>query len=974
MVSGMKKSQGHGHRFPRRLVGHNPGSGGFALIEILVAITVLAMVMVAGGAVLGTQMETMSSTRSAQGADGILTQALSEIRALPYSTVEAGLSNTVSSPYITKSGTTWTFVDHSARLAGQGNGEQIPHASSPSKAPAPFYPDPTTSHVVNGTRMTVLAVPTFYTAPPPGTPHGGPVVVPGVIRITVIVSWSGHGGHTSSTTIVGQTLVYSSGTGCLSGVSNPFAAPCRPNSVSSAALSDGVITVRPGAAAVASQASTTTPTGGTAAPKWTIAQTGFGSYGAIVGDPYGYAATCSTPSLCVMLTDIGGAPTGLSVWNGSTWTNPAGFEQLYFHGVYHSAISCVGASWCMAGTYGGNYLIDTAGTWSTPVNLAGKTIPVLGISCTSSSWCKAVSKVGAVYTWTGTTWTATALLGTTATHPGDEAISCATPTFCAWSDGSTVKMWNGSTWVKAAVGIGASPFISITCSAQSQCMAVTLAGSAFQFGGNSWSGPVTTGLPATEYISCSNPTWCVASGDNTPTATVHSGTVSIWNGSTWTLSTKTTSVSGFTFTGKVLCAHGPTVWCNDSGTTVWPPSKITQIRTLVYAVPPPPSHVKIGPLQGVTFTTITLNLPSAHVYDNFLQTSSVSGWASATGAALTTAGSTSLSRTLRMSTTASDDPASPFGKYEHTAATSTLTGLSASGKNTATKVNSITATPSSGDAVSSTSTVAAKSGQTCVNEVTVVLKTDLPCGIDKVTPESAASITASMYAGATSLGSPVPLVSVGAPTPAAATTAFSYVVPRGTGTCPKTATSVCVDSGGRVNLGTTSFDGLPSAMSGSFPAGWSTTKNLVSLSHYSASASSSMYGHKSTHKGSHTASLGSGSTAPTITVWIGSGYASLKLTAVSGSFQLPKFTVTDASFPGGPLTVTIVATVTISPPATSAKTHAGCVVACSETAAVPSVTVNSTYEVTQGSSVIADLDITAALGSASTSSSYQAAS
>lgn len=617
-----------------RLRSRHYGDEGFSLIEVLVALTVLSIVMVAGGAVLGIQMETMASARGSLVAEGILTKALSEVRSMPYAKVASGLGSTMSSPLVTKAGTTWTFVDHSPKLAGRGDGEHIPHASaSVTKPPAPFYPDPTTQ-VVSGTHFTVVAVPTLYAAPPSSTPGGSPVVVPGVIRVTVIVSWSSHLGTTSTETLIGQTLVYSSGTGCLSGVSNPFAAPCRPNSVSSVSLSAGRIVIRPGAAALSSS------------------------------------------------TD---------------------------------------------------------------------------------------------------------------------------------------------------------------------------------------------------------------------------------------------------------------------------------------------------PVQGVKFTTITLNLPSANIYDNFLQTSSVSGWASATGAAITSAGGSSPSKTLRVSSAASDDPASHGGQYQHNSATSTLTGLSVTGTNASTANNSITATPSLGDIVNSVSAVSTASSQTCVNETTGATNTIPPCGVDTSTQEGAASVTASLNAGATSLGSSFPLAKVAKPT-SNTTDASSSTVPQGTGSCQRTTTSVCVVSVGTVELGTTSFDALPPAMSGVFPPGWNVTDNLVSLSHYSASVSSSMYGDKSTHKGGHAASIGSGATAPVITMWTGAGYTSKKLATISGTYALPTFTLTDPTFSGGALTVTISATVTVNPPAVSAQTHTGCTTACSESATVPSVTINSTYEITQGSSVIADLDITAALGSASTTTSYQAAS
>ena len=75
----------------RRLRGGGTAEGGFSLIELVLATGVLAMVM-SSLAFLGTSAFTDAAVaRSRQTATGLASQALEQVRALPYDTVSQGL-------------------------------------------------------------------------------------------------------------------------------------------------------------------------------------------------------------------------------------------------------------------------------------------------------------------------------------------------------------------------------------------------------------------------------------------------------------------------------------------------------------------------------------------------------------------------------------------------------------------------------------------------------------------------------------------------------------------------------------------------------------------------------------------------------------------------------------------------------------------------------------------------------------------
>lgn len=250
----------------RRVAARARGESGFALIEVIVAFSVLLLALLGIGLEMGTQYSSIGSSHSEQTGQAVLSRLLDEARALPYTVVAKGLSTadstaTSTSTYIKKSGTgtsVWTLKD-SALASGKGTGEVINHYAPPTglTPPAPFYKHKA-CFSSKGFSVTCTGG-QLYTALTFSTKYGSKVVtgvtktwVNHVVRITVLVSW--RGGSTTAnlgtpTTLTGQTLIFAKTVACtsLGLLTTPNPASCQPNFEATARAGNGIIAVKPAA-------------------------------------------------------------------------------------------------------------------------------------------------------------------------------------------------------------------------------------------------------------------------------------------------------------------------------------------------------------------------------------------------------------------------------------------------------------------------------------------------------------------------------------------------------------------------------------------------------------------------------------------------------------------------------------------------------------------------------------------------------
>jgi len=241
------------HHTSHRSNGRRLDSSGFSLLEVLIALVVLAIVVGSVAEILVSQLSSTIAAKDEAVAQGQLTKAMAEVRAIPYSTLLKGLDTsdtTTDTANIHKTGATWTLLD--SALRSTGTGEEILHSAvsattPPSTPPPPLYPHKST-HTINGTPFSVATFPTQYETPPvharspaptPTTSHP-PAVVPGIVRLTIIVSWKQ--GSAGVHQITGQSLISTMGR-CT--ITSDTRIPCKPTVTATATAGFGTVIVRP---------------------------------------------------------------------------------------------------------------------------------------------------------------------------------------------------------------------------------------------------------------------------------------------------------------------------------------------------------------------------------------------------------------------------------------------------------------------------------------------------------------------------------------------------------------------------------------------------------------------------------------------------------------------------------------------------------------------------------------------------------
>jgi hypothetical protein len=264
----------------------------------------------------------------------------------------------------------------------------------------------------------------------------------------------------------------------------------------------------------------------------------------------------------------------LEGWNGSTWTGqtvplPPGTEASWIRD-----ISCASTTACMAvgsyrtiGSFPSKPLVLwwNGTSWSSIGAPAGTTV-LTGVSCPSATSCVAINDAGSGLvsvlsstTWNGTSWSAATSLptpsGAASFNIGDldcsSAAACTAAGVYAMSVGGTnqdvVEQYDGTSWTIAPVTqptYGGS-LNDVSCPTATDCVAV---GAEYDAAGDGhpssqiWDGTtwtlvsVSTSTPGTEGslhgLDCTSAAHCVATGQEYTTTSAGPFVV-VWNGSGW---------------------------------------------------------------------------------------------------------------------------------------------------------------------------------------------------------------------------------------------------------------------------------------------------------------------------------------------------------------------------------------------------------------------------------------------------------
>ncbi|MHB1509133.1 MAG: type IV pilus modification PilV family protein [Acidimicrobiales bacterium] len=157
---------------------------GFSLVELVVALTILAVAMLGVGEGLLATMVGSSVARERSVATALVSGDIAKVESLPFAALEAGLNPSVDSlgadPEIasTVSGTGTSYVF-------KPTGATIPATSSASTEP-PLVP-----HVATVTLSIPYKVATYPTVD---------TSTPGLVTVVVVVSWTTPSGNTVSLT------------------------------------------------------------------------------------------------------------------------------------------------------------------------------------------------------------------------------------------------------------------------------------------------------------------------------------------------------------------------------------------------------------------------------------------------------------------------------------------------------------------------------------------------------------------------------------------------------------------------------------------------------------------------------------------------------------------------------------------------------------------------------------------------------
>jgi type II secretory pathway pseudopilin PulG len=215
---------------------------GFSLIELMVALGVILIAVIAMVYTITVSMSNVAYARQRDGANALADRTMEQMRALPFSVIQAGLDNTdlaaTTDTNILKSGQSGcpagAYCYPVTPSASQcpsgvpGYGERIPHGTNANVTP--LVPHQTTQ-VVGPTTYQISTYISYLCN----------VMTSNTFRVTVIVSWSNAAVKGVSSRVTTQSIFYSQSGGCVGSQTHPFAAPCQPFFYSTADVQNGTI-------------------------------------------------------------------------------------------------------------------------------------------------------------------------------------------------------------------------------------------------------------------------------------------------------------------------------------------------------------------------------------------------------------------------------------------------------------------------------------------------------------------------------------------------------------------------------------------------------------------------------------------------------------------------------------------------------------------------------------------------------------
>ena len=281
------------------------------------------------------------------------------------------------------------------------------------------------------------------------------------------------------------------------------------------------------------------------------------------------------PHVAVALACLGAAALGLSAPASaatiSTWSivPSPNVSSVQFNDL--STVSCSGPANCM--TVGWSAVNEAShqltlaehwngSTWTvvpTPNGNPNSNNVLGGVACPSANACVAVGYYAdassnnqtLIEWWNGATWSIVSSPSPDAHYNNLGGVACTSVANCVavGSSGSPaqtlVESWNGSAWsvVPSPDGTGSNYLGSVSCPLPTSCMALGAAAGLPLFeswNGSAWSvvpNPNPSGALSVELndVTCTNPSFCVAVGDQQAAPMSYPSLVEMWNGTSWSI-------------------------------------------------------------------------------------------------------------------------------------------------------------------------------------------------------------------------------------------------------------------------------------------------------------------------------------------------------------------------------------------------------------------------------------------------------
>ena len=204
---------------------------GFTLVELVAAMGVMFAVLVGMSYAATVALVDVGYARQRQGATGLANEAIEQVRALPFQTLQRGLDavDVAATPADPRIQTVNLGGGLQSRVF---KGESLVQSIYPAgTVQAPLVPHISTRTVGQTTYRVAVYVTTYNNQ-----------ATSGALRVTAVVSWAAKMRAGARGEVEIQTVVHP-GSGCQSTAVHPYAAPCQAFYYASSAVDAGAITI-----------------------------------------------------------------------------------------------------------------------------------------------------------------------------------------------------------------------------------------------------------------------------------------------------------------------------------------------------------------------------------------------------------------------------------------------------------------------------------------------------------------------------------------------------------------------------------------------------------------------------------------------------------------------------------------------------------------------------------------------------------